>query len=418
MVSVVTLLAVCLGAMGGPARAARLAAEGTVTPMPAMGMGQGLTSPSRQPVRQSVGSQQFLLLPPSGKSPSWYDVAATYRTLSAARAATAKYASERAALRDGFRRMPGLQAQMYATFVNTRNPVRDARAFDPHRPTSLIYMEMPGMSSLSAVSYTLPGATSPRTLDRVFPASLAEWSRSLNACTASQLLTQGATSMHSRAACAASGWTVNAWVWQTTMGLFEPHPTGMGSMDAGRDSRQIVDMTQEPYQMQMLMATGTPPTWSDISKVYRLLAKARTATQKYRNLAVAKRDGFVTAPFLYVPGQGAHYVNYRLIVQGVRFDETKPPVLVYNRRGGREVLSSLLYLMPDGATPKQLSAIFPASMATWHRHINNCVVGSKVAAIHDRATCQQQGGLWAASTGWMVHAWLWERNVGLFDMDM
>jgi len=420
------------GAERGSAGAQPLAAAPTATPAAMAGMSHGLTSPNRRPVRQQLGSRQVLLLPPSGRSPSWNDLVQIYRRLSAAWQATIPYASERNALHDGYRRMPGLQAQMYATLTNVRNAVRTARAFDPRKPTSLVYMEMGGATGLSAVSYTLPSSTTARQLDAIFPASMAQWSENLNVCQAAgkKLSATDAASIHTRSACTArgghfvpaAGWTITAWIWQTSMGMFEPHPTGMSDMNPGSANRQVVDMTQEPYQMQMLMTTGKPPSWADISKVYTLLSKARAATQKYRNLAVAKRAGFITAPFLFVPGQGAHYVSPQAIADGLtgramHFSITKPPVLVYNQEGGKMKLSSLLYLMPDSATPQQLSAIFPASMAVWHRHINNCVIGSKVVPIHDRATCEQGHGLFLATTGWMVHAWLWEKSVGVFDMD-
>jgi hypothetical protein len=87
---------------------------------------------------------------------------------------------------------------------------------------------------------------------------------------------------------------------------------------------------------------------------------------------------------------------------------------VYNKRGGKMQLLGLVYLMPANATPQQLSAIFPASMATWERYINSCVIGQRVVAIHDRATCQQHG-FFLPTMAWMIRAWLWDKGVGLFD---
>jgi len=218
------------------------------------------------------------------------------------------------------------------------------------------------------------------------------------------------------------------------MGTPTPLPSGSGmTMGATKATTatpkmttatpKIMTMYEGAMEMQMYPLSGKAPTWDELSRVYHMLDKARLATAKYRDVRVAERDGYITAPVLFVVGQGYHYINPLLV--GQPFDPTTPPVLVYNKINGKMTLSGLMYLMPDASTYQQLASIFPSSMAGWHRHINNCVTGGriidglKIVPIHDRATCVAHGGAFLKSTGWMVHAWIWQANgSGLFDMDM
>ena len=180
-------------------------------------------------------------------------------------------------------------------------------------------------------------------------------------------------------------------------------------------------MDEGALQMEMYPTTCKAPTWDELSGVYRTLSVARAATLKYRDVRVAMRDGYFTAPVLFVAGQGYHYVNPFYVPNSARgFDAAHPPVLVYNRIGGHMTLSGLMYYLPLRTTARQLASIFPASMASWHRHINLCVSGNgkTILPIHTAAACQVHGEQFVPSTGWMVHAWLYRSGAGIFDMDM
>jgi hypothetical protein len=178
-------------------------------------------------------------------------------------------------------------------------------------------------------------------------------------------------------------------------------------------------MTEGPLQMVMLHLTGKQPTWAEISKVYAMLSAGKSATAKYRDLRVAERDGYYTAGWLDVPSQGYHYINVNYTPEAMpAFDPTKPWILVYNKVHGQMTLSGVLYGMPAKSTPKQLAAVFPASMASWHQHINLCVVPSQVLPIHDKATCLAHHARFLARTQWVVHAWFWQPgSVPAFAMD-
>ncbi len=180
-----------------------------------------------------------------------------------------------------------------------------------------------------------------------------------------------------------------------------------------------ITMYEGPMEMQVLPTSGKAPTWVEISKVYHAMEIVRAATAKYRDIRVAERDGYITAPVFYVPGQGYHYVNFGRAVQGdLNLDLATPPVLVYNKVRGKMTLVAAMYLQPQSATPQQLAAIFPASLASWHAHVNICYDNTTIYPIHNRPSCLAKGHRFAGSTGWMVHAWVWQQDgTGLFDMD-
>jgi hypothetical protein len=186
-------------------------------------------------------------------------------------------------------------------------------------------------------------------------------------------------------------------------------------------------MTEGGLEMVMTPLSSTAPTWAEIQQVYRTVSRAAAATAKYRSLAAARHDGYVTVPDLLVESQGAHYYNpqYLEAAEKGTFDPTHPPFLVYNTMHGRLTLSGLMFYLPESLTPRQLARIFPASMAGWHQHINVCVGGGTsllngTAILHyyDRASCAAHGGNFVGNTGWMVHTWIGRAGAtGLFAMD-
>jgi hypothetical protein len=77
---------------------------------------------------------------------------------------------------------------------------------------------------------------------------------------------------------------------------------------------------------------------------YQELARARSATAKYHNVAQAVADGYV-ATGLYIPGEGLHYLNVSLIDD--TFDPEQPEILLYVRGPGDQLkLAAIEYLVP------------------------------------------------------------------------
>ncbi len=147
-----------------------------------------------------------------------------------------------------------------------------------------------------------------------------------------------------------------------------------------------------------------------------MLARARAATDKYRDFNVAVQDGYSPTSLAFVQGQGYHYENPSYLDSG--FDLLHPAFLVYDKVHGHLVLQGLMYYVPESTTAQQLAAIFPPSMASWHKHLNVCLGNNVVLHVYTEADCTQKGGQFLASTGWMVHAWLWRANSGIFTIDM
>ncbi len=204
------------------------------------------------------------------------------------------------------------------------------------------------------------------------------------------------------------------------MGTPTPRAGGLGTAQPVPGAAvKPITMYEGPMEMQVLPTSGKAPTWDEISKVYHAMEIVRAATAKYHDVRVAERDGYITAPVFYVPGQGYHYVNFRRAAQSeFKVDLATPPVLVYNKVGGKMPLVAAMYTQPQSATPQQLAAIFPASLASWHAHVNICYDNTTIYPIHDRPACLTKGYRFAGNTGWMVHTWVWQQDgTGLFDMD-
>ena len=208
-----------------------------------------------------------------------------------------------------------------------------------------------------------------------------------------------------------------------------PGMPNMGGQPSSSPYGAPMTMTEGALQMEMLPVSGKAPKWTEISAVDHMLERAKAVTAKYRDARVAERDGYITAPALYVASQGLHYVNFGYFPSAMHrgFDLLHPPVLVYNRVNGKLALSGLMYYMPYRTTPRQLAAIFPASMASWHTHINICIAGAgeqgllaptaHVLPIHTATACAAAHAAFIPHIGWMVHAWIWDTTSGLFDMD-
>jgi hypothetical protein len=200
-----------------------------------------------------------------------------------------------------------------------------------------------------------------------------------------------------------------------------------GAARAGTTPPGLYLMTEGPLEMEMTPFSGTAPTTAELRRLNGMAHEASVATARYRNLSAAIADGYLTAPDLVVPTQGAHYFKpeYFDAANSGQFDLTHPPFLVYNRLHGKTVLSGLMYYLPATTPLQRLASIFPANLASWHRHINVCVVGgdslldgTKVLPIHDQSSCVAHGGTFTARTGWMVHLWLGKpAGPSLFAMD-
>jgi hypothetical protein len=364
----------------------------------------------------------------SGQAPTWSDIQQAYRRLAPYEYLFTRYRDPAAALRDGYFTAPFLNVDGQGAHYIQRGAVDTTLngMGVPGRMVSpvLVYDTIHGKQTLTGLMFVLPAGSTPQQMAAAFPTSMASWHQHINNCVAgdqSRILP-----IHDQAACrkaggsfgAATGWMVHAWMGPAgATGLFDMDlSVATAGWPATTDT--LMTMTEGALQMQMTPLSGRAPTWTEIRSVYRIVSAQVAATAKYRDLAVAREGGYTTSPILFVAGQGAHYLKEGMDA------ETNPlaaPVLVYDTIHGKQTLAGLMFLMPAESTPRQLAAIFPASMASWHRHINVCIAsdGTRVLPIHNQASCVAHRGRFVHQTGWMVHTWIGPiHNTGLFALDI
>lgn len=178
-------------------------------------------------------------------------------------------------------------------------------------------------------------------------------------------------------------------------------------------------IVQTPH---LKLAAMRAPNGSDSARAAEVLRGMREGIEEYRDYRKALDDGFrIFLP--NVPMKVYHFTNYRRAIwQGRSFDPRKPSSLLYERRGdGGYTLVGAMFVARKDATPDELDARVPLSMAQWHAHVNICVpklrersrwtetVDAKMkfgpaGAISGREECERENGRFIPQLfGWMVH---------------
>jgi hypothetical protein len=137
------------------------------------------------------------------------------------------------------------------------------------------------------------------------------------------------------------------------------------------------------------------------------LARARLATAKYANsLGAAKADGYSILTQL-IPGMGYHFINPS--IKG--FDVRKPPILVYEKHGGKWQLGALEWVFPEKpATPPLKGATYGSFPAACHYKDGTFVPEPSTEACPK--TSPQSGvsfNFWHPALVTM-HVWIWYPN--------
>jgi hypothetical protein len=143
------------------------------------------------------------------------------------------------------------------------------------------------------------------------------------------------------------------------------------------------------------------------AKLAAQLADARFATQAFAtDLDAAKAAGYNLQITPNMPGMGFHFLNPSI---GGEFDVTKPPILVYVKRGSDWQLGALEWVFTERPDKPPLKGArygsFPAAC-----HYED---GSFVPASSQASCAPTNGG--AAFTFWhprlvTLHVWLWYPN--------
>ena len=174
-----------------------------------------------------------------------------------------------------------------------------------------------------------------------------------------------------------------------------------------------------------------PPNAADSARGAEILREMRDGIEQYRDYRRAIADGFrVFLP--NVPMKVYHFTNYRrAFSEGRSFDARKPSSLLYERTadGGYRLVGAM-YVARRDATPDELHARIPLSLAQWHAHVNICVPARRArarwretvdgqmkfgpaGAISTRRDCDRENSRFIPRLfGWMVHVSLEEGFAG------
>ena len=198
--------------------------------------------------------------------------------------------------------------------------------------------------------------------------------------------------------------------------------------------------------IHMRMGPRRPLAAGDSARAADIVKTAKAALAKYADVDAAVADGYVK--FLpFVEDQVVFHYNSIGNVLATRnaFDVTKPVSLLYKKdeMGMMKLVGAMYNAMPD-ATPEQLDARLPTSIAQWHEHVDFCAArpdsvmagaikldGPTVARFLRITTpddCAAAGGRFIPRMfGWMAHVYLfasddpkviWGEGHGSMDVHM
>jgi hypothetical protein len=186
----------------------------------------------------------------------------------------------------------------------------------------------------------------------------------------------------------------------------------------------------------MQMSLKGDPAQGDAARAAEILAAADAVLSHYHDVETAVHDGY--KPFFPTGGMGEeiHYTNYRYRrKEQQHVDYSRPGSLLYKRTAEGLKAVGVMYTAPTDATPQQLDAIAPLSIATWHRHVDFCGGPRTLPAseqfgpnarfgpqgsIHSEEACRAAQGLWIPVVlNWMTHVYPNEQEKwGGMDMNM
>ena len=175
----------------------------------------------------------------------------------------------------------------------------------------------------------------------------------------------------------------------------------------------------------MRMAPKRALAAGDSARAGEIVKTARAALGKYSDVKVAERDGYVK--FLpWLEDQAIYHYNNigNAMTMFGAFDAARPVSLLYKKNARGELdLVGAMYNAPPNATPEDLDARLPTSIAHWHEHVNFCAASpdsvragvvkadaataAKWLKITTREECTAVGGRFVPRIfGWMAHVYL------------
>ncbi len=158
----------------------------------------------------------------------------------------------------------------------------------------------------------------------------------------------------------------------------------MGAMDdMPADQNAPMIHTMAPNAMgghmhmdeHMRMTAMRPVTPEDLERARYLLDKLHGSIARYRDYRVALAQGMrIFLPT--IPQEVYHFTDYAATGEEYQghFDPSRPGSLLYTKNpDGGYTLVGAMYSAPPDATPEELDAMVPLSVARWHVHTNICL---------------------------------------------
>lgn len=169
-------------------------------------------------------------------------------------------------------------------------------------------------------------------------------------------------------------------------------------------------LTAVMLAVTLILISGSPLTTAQTkmdSGVITKVSTARFATAKYAtDLDRAKADGYMIITQM-IPNMGYHFLNSK--VEG--FDVTKPPILVYVRKGDAWQLVAVEWVFPKRPAVAPISGAKYGSFAAACHYSDGLFIVAKA-----QATCAKKHPQTGADfTFWhpplvTLHMWIWYPN--------
>lgn len=179
------------------------------------------------------------------------------------------------------------------------------------------------------------------------------------------------------------------------------------------------------------MSPERPATAADSARAAELVATARVALERYKDVRVAEREGYrmfapnvKNQPVYHFTKMGAAFR------ERFRLDVAMPSSLLYKQDAdGTMRLVGAMYTAPKDASWEELNERVPLSIARWHLHTNMCLprltqlerwreidggkpVFGPQSPIATREACDAVDGRFMPVVfNWMVHANVFESDV-------
>ena len=163
---------------------------------------------------------------------------------------------------------------------------------------------------------------------------------------------------------------------------------------------------------------------SELAQLVDQLESVRAATEKYRDNKVALADGYVQIGGA-VPNMGAHFIHPGRVNDGV-LNVDEPEIVLYHRdETGAWRLSGTAFILPRTTEPSAATKTvgndhpegFAGPLDNWHVHYQLCTFQDGQFQTLSEEACEERGGLFVQSFGWMIHAWVHDDNpLGVFSM--